>query len=571
MFEAGTAERLKILRIFALAGGLGTLALHIALLVGAPQDSALSHLRVPLALLLSAFFVATYYVRLVQRYVEPCIKALVLLIVGAFLYDCYRTGFSFLTTLALSSAVMASSMVFLTVTGLVSFYLATLAALGVLLLFVETSHNVPAVVMLAFVTTGSIMCIALGSSLRAQRRQDAYHQELLKARAMADEALQIRSSFLAKMSHEIRTPMNGVIGMASVLQDTELSCEQQRMVSVINSSGENLMHLVNDILDFSKIDHGRLELEHIAFNPHTLTTELVELLGPRAVDKGVTLVCEMGAGVPQELVGDEHRLRQVLTNLISNAIKFTDRGEVRVWLDGQMLTDGQYRLEGKVIDTGVGIAQDKLGSLFDAFAQADLATTRVYGGTGLGLSISKELIDLMHGQIHVQSTLGEGSTFSFFVLLGPSTSASGITEAPAMEACETLADAAAAVGAAPRVLLAEDNPVNQQVANKMLERLGLSADLAATGNEAVRAAIKQPYDLILMDIQMPELDGVDAVRCIRQLQHGKGAFIVALTANAMAGDAEHYIGAGMNTYLPKPVTLQSLQGALEAFARHRAS
>ena len=558
-----------MLRIFALAGGLGTLALHMALLVGAPQESAVSHLRVPLALLLSAFFVATYYVRPVQRHVELCIKALVLLIVAVFLHDCYRTGFSFLTTLAMSSAVMACSMVFLTVTGLVSFYLVTLAALGVLLLLVETPHNAPAVVMLAFVTTGSIMCIAMGSSLRAQRRQNAYHQELLKARAVAEDALQVRSRFLARMSHEIRTPMNGVIGMASVLQDTELSREQQQMVSVISSSGENLMHLVNDILDFSKIDEGRLDLEHIAFNPQTLVTELVELLGPRATDKGIALVCEMGAGLPQELVGDEYRLRQLLTNLMGNALKFTEQGEVRIWLDGQRLAGGQYRLEGKVSDTGVGIAPDELDTLFDAFAQADLATTRVYGGTGLGLSISKELIELMEGHIEVESTPGEGSTFSFFVLLEVSTSAAVVAEA--VPACETADASGAALGAAPRVLLAEDNPVNQQVANKMLERLGLSADLAATGNQAVRAAIKQPYDLILMDIQMPELDGVDAVRCIRQLEHGKDAFIVALTANAMAGDAQQYVSAGMNSHLPKPVTLQSLQGALEAFAQHRAS
>jgi signal transduction histidine kinase/CheY-like chemotaxis protein len=385
------------------------------------------------------------------------------------------------------------------------------------------------------------------------------HLAQLKASAdAADAANRAKSDFLANMSHEIRTPMNGIIGMADLALEADDEAERLDYLRIVKSSAESLLGIINDILDFSKIEAGKLDVEQVAFHLPQTVQGVLETLGVRAREKGLRIVADLPAQIPRQVVGDPTRLRQVLLNLVGNAIKFTESGEVRVGVRLDNGSDSSARLEFSVCDTGIGIPADKLDSIFEAFSQADTSTTRKYGGTGLGLSITSRLVELMGGVLKVESRPDEGSTFCFTLPMGTATA---LQERPA-----PVPEAVGTGQGSLTVLLVEDNPVNQQLAIRLIEKWGHHIVLATNGREAVdMIAAGARFDVILMDMQMPVLGGVAATREIRALEAASGASphrIVAMTANAMQSDREACLAAGMDDYLAKPIQKDELAGRL---------
>jgi signal transduction histidine kinase/DNA-binding response OmpR family regulator len=374
----------------------------------------------------------------------------------------------------------------------------------------------------------------------------------------ADAATRAKSDFLAMMSHEIRTPLSGVLGMLHLLLDTSLSERQRHYAETIRESGEALLHILNDILDFSKMEAGKLELRPLDFDLGSLVASVITLLGPRAQEKHLALESQLAPDVPGALRGDAGRLRQVLLNLVGNAIKFTDAGAVRVEV---ARVDDHPTLRFAVTDTGVGIPDDARQRLFQEFSQVDHSSGRRFGGTGLGLAISKKIVTAMGGAIGVDSIPDRGSTFWFTVAF--EAAAGEVASAPPPEVSPTAAPTSE--GAVPllRVLVAEDNPVSQEVAAGLLRSRGHTVDVVADGRAAVEAVRGGTYDVVLMDLHMPGLDGIEATREIRRLRDAKGGLpIIGLSASAMQDSAERALAAGMNGQLVKPIDPEALAAAL---------
>jgi PAS domain S-box-containing protein len=384
--------------------------------------------------------------------------------------------------------------------------------------------------------------------------------QLNAAKVAAESANRAKSEFLANMSHEIRTPINGILGMTQLAIEADSPVQQREYLELVRTSGEALLALINNVLDLSKIEAGRLELERISFELETLVQQTVTSMAWQAHEKSISLTTRVHAGVPSVVLGDPSRLRQVLVNLLANALKFTDRGHVAIEVFVEATVGADIALHFTVEDTGIGIPLDKQQLIFESFTQADGSTSRKYGGSGLGLAVCVRMVELMDGHIWVESRPGHGSAFHFTAVFGA--------------APEPAADAPARAGAVTvrplRVLLTEDNPVNRLLAVKLLEKDGHHVTTAVDGREALERLAGAAFDVVLMDVQMPELNGFETTAMIRAAERGtaRHQFIVAMTAHALASDRERCLEAGMDSYVSKPISQATLTAVLAEGAAH---
>ena len=400
---------------------------------------------------------------------------------------------------------------------------------------------------------------ALKSEIAKHEKLEA---DLIKAKEAAEEAAKAKSAFLANMSHELRTPMNAVIGFSSLLLDDNLTQEQTEYIEGIRNGGEALLTIINDILDFSSAENDKVELEHQPFSLKQLIDESLDLVAIQASQKGLNLSQTINYNTPDTIIGDHGRLRQILVNLLTNAIKFTDKGDISLSVSSKVVERNQRQMFFEVRDTGIGIPQDRMDEIFKPFTQLERTLSRKRDGVGLGLAITKNLVELMGGKIWFESVPGKGSTFHFMILA---------ETIPGKQLESGEMDLGVASKSLPglkpmRILVAEDNPSNQRVLVEMLKRMGYRADAVADGSEVIQALERQDYDLVLMDVKMPEMDGITATQVIRKLRLERGPTIVAITAYALEGDREKCLEAGMDDYISKPIQLKELAAILEKYS-----
>ncbi|VVB64567.1 Methanogenesis regulatory histidine kinase FilI [uncultured archaeon] len=383
--------------------------------------------------------------------------------------------------------------------------------------------------------------------------------ELQDALEAAKESVEAKSAFLANMSHKLRTPMNAVIGFSSLLMDDSLTPEQKEYIEGIRKGGEALLAIIDDILDYSRAEKDKIELEHQPFSLKYLIDESLDMVATQASKKGLNLSETINYGTPDTIIGDHGRLRQILVNLLTNAVKFTDKGDVSVSVSSKTIEGDRHQIFFEVKDTGIGIPQDKISQIFEPFVQVERTLSRKRDGVGLGLAITKNLVELMGGKIWVESIPGQGTTFSFMI---PAEIIPGKRlDFGKMDSRVTSENFA---GLKPmRILVAEDNPSNQKVLVEMLKRMGYRPDAVADGREVVQSLERQDYDLVFMDIKMPEMDGITAAKVIRNLRPENGPKIVAITAFALEGDRERCLEAGMDDYISKPIKFNELRTVLE--------
>jgi signal transduction histidine kinase/ActR/RegA family two-component response regulator len=446
----------------------------------------------------------------------------------------------------------------------------------------QTEANTRTLQLLGGTAAALLVGLAYWITWRALHAQRAAKVAMTEARDQAMDHSRLKSEFLANMSHEVRTPMNGVIGMTNLLAETKLNPEQREYVDTIRVSGETLLVLINDILDFSKIEAGKIELEEKEFDLVSCIEATLLFFKSQAQSKGLQLRCVVDPSIHRTVVGDATRVRQIVANLVNNALKFTPSGHVEVAVRAleTAASDSMQVVSISVTDTGIGIPEDKRHRLFQPFTQVDASTNRRFGGTGLGLSISRHLTELMGGKIEVESVEGEGSTFSFTLRLkkvsrrpSPSAPVQEIVEgtviadpgrptAPADSAVSAETSDSAA-GDELKILLVEDNAVNQVVAQRILTKIGYRATTVGNGQEALDVLERHTYDIVLMDLQMPGIDGLTATELLRKRSASKQPWVIAITANAMRGDRERCLAAGMDDYISKPVKPDQLRAALE--------